>query len=472
MNLTGRHAFWNAPRPMLTNGPYRTIPLRMAGSFVNFGNPFMGQDRSLNRLENLPVTAIQKRVLVSLPLLQMKHDLFARQQEAQQRQGFRARGVVAAPDALTEALGLGAEGIPALTDDEQAVLKMISENPTDDELADLAIIDGFFPDTSQPNAYRPEETSLTQQVCAGLKSGQQFRSNPGGFGRVIRPPSPVEVILHWLTYVPISTGRFSKAGPPNVSAEELKTITDNKFFCEEPNHYAFNNSHFGTDPNQAWGTIKPKVKNAITMGEVISKYPFPPPLDKYTGTFWQFAGNDIQNMIAVSTPLDPETIRFWITLFVIGNYNAMVEKIQKDLKAKAKKAKRKAILQAVGLAVLSIVAAFALPAIIALAAAVIKTAITTYIDIQKQKEAAKAMADSAKLFEKDAPLFAKEADKTAKMLDEVTAIQEASKPPTPEMQAAINEVEQETPSTGGGVSPLVPIGGIAAAGLAALLIFK
>ena len=271
-------------------------------------------------------------------------------------------------------------------------------------------------------------------------------------------------------YKPVQTGRGwgAKTPAPNVTSDEIDSITGNKFYCQDPNSYPYTNSNFGIDPNQAWGTIKMKVQNAITMAKVIADYPFPPPIDEYKGTFWQFAASDIQQMININSPLDPEAIRFWITLFVIGNYNAMVDKITADLKRKAKKAKRKELLKVIGLAVLGVIAAFVLPAVIAVIVTAIKTAVTTYIDIQKRKEAAKAMAESAKLFEKDAPAFSAEADKTAKLLDEVTALQEANAKNTPEMQAAIDEVDAETPGT----SPLLPIAGIAAAGVGAFLLFR
>lgn len=466
MNLAGRHVFWNPPTPMLGNR-LRTVPLAMGRQFLGMGGPFMGQeDRSLDRLENLTIPAIQNRILTA-PTVQKYFDAI------QTSAANAPRGRFGAPqinplDPLTRLLHPAS--MPTLTDDEKTVLTLISLNPSEQELADLAIIDGFFPGQTDRyvQGFNPD---LTQQVCQMLKSGK-IPTQFGGFGRgQVQPPSPAEAIAGWMLYKPVATGRgwgAKPAGDPNVTSDEIASITNNKFYCQDPNSYPYNNSNFGIDPSQAWGTIKMKVQNAITMAKVIADYPFPPPIDQYKGAFWQFAASDIQQMININSPLDPEAIRFWITLFVVGNYNDMVNKITADLKAKAKKAKRKALLSAIGLAVLGIIASFILPVIVAVIVSAIKTAVTTYIDIQKRKDAAKAMAESAKLFADDAPAFSAEADKTAKMLDEVTAIQEANAKNTPEMQAAIDEVKEETPGT----SPLIPIGGIAAAGLAAFLIFR
>jgi len=466
MNAVGRHVFWNAPPPLLANR-FRTVPLALGRQFLGMAGPFMGQERSLDRLENLTIPAIQNRILTAPPI----QKYFDAAQAAKPTGGFKKFGPINPAQNPLDPLGrlFHPSGMPTLTEDEKTVLSLISLDPSEQELADLAIIDGFFPGQSQryTNGFVPD---LTQQICQMLKSGkvpQQF----GGFGRgQIQPPSPAEAIAGWMLYKPVQTGRGwgAKTPPPNVTQDEIDSITGNKFFCQDPNSYPYNNSSFGIDPNQAWGTIKMKVQNAITMAKTIADYPFPPPIDEYKGTFWQFAASDIQQMININSPLDPEAIRFWITLFVIGNYNAMVDKITSDLKRKAKAAKRKNLLKVIGLAVLGVIAAFVLPAVIAVIVTAIKTAVTTYVDIQKRKEAAKAMAESAKLFEKDAPAFSAEADKTAKLLDEVTALQTANQKPDPEMQAAIDEVAAETPGT----SPLIPIGGIAAAGLAAFFIFR
>lgn len=467
MNLAGRHVFWNPPTPMLGNR-FRTVPLAMGRQFLGMGGPFMGQERSLDRLENLTIPAIQNRILTAPPV----QKYFDAVQGAQSTGGFKKLGPINPAQNPLDPLGrlLHPSGMPTLTEDEKTVLTLISLDPTEQELADLAIIDGFFPGQSARyvQGFVPD---LTQQICQMLKSGkipQQF----GGFGRgQIQPPSPAEAIAGWMLYKPAApTGRWApRTTPePNVTQDEIDSITGNKFFCQDPNSYPYNNSNFGIDPSQAWGTIKMKVQNAITMAQVIADYPFPPPIDEYKGTFWQFAASDIQQMININSPLDPEAIRFWITLFVIGNYNAMVDKITSDLKRKAKAEKRKNLLKVIGLAVLGVIAAFVLPAVIAVIVTAIKTAVTTYVDIQKRKEAAKAMAESAKLFEKDAPAFSAEADKTAKLLDEVTALQTANQKPDPEMQAAIDEVAAETPGT----SPLLPIAGIAAAGVGAFLLFR
>lgn len=496
MTLLARHQFWSpAHRPMLSNGPLRTVPLRMGGSFLSYGTPFMGQQTSpLNRLDNIAVSTIMNRILASAPVQELQAALAA--VPAQKNRGAWGRGSAIPAEAPTgvaalseQASGWGLQ-LPVLTADENSVLNLIANAPTDDELGDLAIIDGFF--KSAPNQFAKTATDdLTQQVCAGLKKGEPvsiaspnpgYQGGGGGFGAYrIQKPDVSELILAWFFPAPPPApeggggggwGIFRQkpaAPPPNVPQEELDALKDSKFFCGPENSYAYMNPQFGISTSEPWGNVKMQVKNAVILGNVIASYPFPPPIDQYKEYFWVAAASDIQKIISSPTPIDPETARFWLTVFIIGNYNAMTDKIQSDLKREAKKKKRKMILEAVGLAVLGIAAAIVLPAVIAAAVAIIKTAITTYVQIEDMKKAAKAMADSAKLFEKDAPEFAKEAQHAAEILDVQAAMQEANAPNSPDMQAAIDEVAADTPSS---VSPLVPIGGLAAAAAAVFLIFR
>lgn len=460
MNVQGRHAFWNVPRPMLAHGPYRTVPLSLGRQFIGYGNPFLGQDKSINRLENLSIPLIQNRILIAPPLQKLQEK--KAQSQANQKKGWGGRGLATVDPAVEM---LQNTGFPTLTNDEQAVLTVIAMDPTSEELEDLALIDGFF------------SNSLTVDVCKGLKdprSIQHFGGFGGGRGQTYTP-TQAESIVTWMTYVPQPVGRWGgQKQAPNISADEIDSVKNSSFFCETPKgHPALPwgtpADWFGIDPNQAWGNIKPQVKNAMIIMDQISTFPFPPPIDQYVGQWWATAAPDLKNLAHIGSPVDPGAVRMWITLSVAANYSAMVDRIQAELKRKAKKAKRKALMKAIGLVLLSIIAIVALPATIALAVSAIQTVITTYQDIEKRKKAAKDMMEAAKMFEKDAPAYSAELEKTAKVLDEATAIQTGRETPSPEVQAAIEEVDAETPSTG--ISPLIP-GGIAAAGLAAFLIFR
>lgn len=486
---------------MLSNGPYRTVPLSLGRQFIGFGNPFLGQTppdtRSLNRLENLTIPEIQNRILIAPPLLRLQDAIAkAAAQGGGYRGGFGGQGQgfrteeQQAPDPALSAIQAAGLKIPTLSNDERTVLTQISMDPTADELADLAIIDGFFGVGLNPPSQYAVVPSLTPGVCKALSTSQaQLQAmienagsgERGGFGSYNYKMTVADAVAAWMVYAPQPQGRgwfAPKPGPSNATPDEVDAIKNSNFFCETPNGYpdivywggkGNYAGWFGIDGNQAWGNIKLQVKNAITIMSVIASYPFPPPIDQYQAQFWVTAMPDIQKLINIGSPVDPDAVRYWVTLSVVANYSAMVDRIQADLKRAAKKAKRKAMMAAIGLAIASIVAAFILPAVIAAAVAVIKTVVQTEIDIQKRKEAAKQMADTAKLFEKDAPAFSAEVTKAGMMMDEAAAIEASNAAPSPEMKAAITEVAADTPSTG--VSPLIP-GGIAAAGLAAFLIFR
>lgn len=465
----GQHLFWGS---QLGGTSLRALPLGPRGQFVGHVRPFMGQQTlSVASLSSLSIKAIQNRVLATDPLLRLQA-LLGNLPRA--RGGGFGRGVQLPPPFGGTGLGpaLTLPEIPWLTDAEANLIRVIAAESSSEDLDDLSLIDGFFGVPVGADPYS-RELPLTRDLCDIMKGKANATPYRGG------ALSTAQAIWAWLDYAP--PGRaFWGSHTTNASESEREGIRTNPFFCGRPTEFprvvyglpeADYAGWFDIDPNQAWGTVKQQVKNAITVMEVVGSYPFPPPLDlKDDAAFWILAISDIREIVHTPALVDPEAVRYWITMTILANYVAWSDRIAEDAKKKAKKAKRKMIMTVVALAVASIVAAFLLPAVIALAASAIQTAVTTYVDAQKRRKAAQEMANASKMFADDAPAFSKEVDHAAAMLDEQAAAQEAALKPSPEVQAAIDEVKAETGPAWGTILPVG--GGIAAAGLVALAIFK
>jgi hypothetical protein len=424
------------------------------------------EQQPASRLDSLSITAIQNRILID-PAVQ-RYVAAKAAYAASRPRGFRG-----APIPIDSALvPLYAAAEPSLTEDEKTILTAIQANPTDDEIADLALIDGFFRAADAPKFVNANpDLPLTEGVCAAL--------NPQGYGLHglgmvawgAKPLTQGGAIAGWLKYQP-PQGKFASRTSPNATADEIDAITSSKFFCETPASWPDPSgirldwpSWFGIDQNQTWGAIKLQVKNAVKMMDGIFNYPFPPPIDAYVFQFWNTVQPLLQQYVK-GDPIEPEGFRYWITIQVLQNYNDMVDRIEADLKRKAKKAKRKALLKAIGIAIVGIIAPYLLPVLVVAAATLIKLAIDTYMTLEARRQAAKEMAEAGKLFEADAPKFAVEVRNLSDMMDSEAAQAEAAIPLPPDL---IEELGTPPPA----VQPLIFGTGVAAAiGLTVLAIFK
>jgi hypothetical protein len=447
----------------------------MRGRFVGIGaSPFLAQAQtSFNRLDSLTIPEIQNRILISPPVQRLQAAL------SNARTPVRFNE---SPDPVLDIFRTLGIHLPDISDDAKATLAAILLDPSSDELADLTIIDGFFSVADQ-NQYRAQP-ALTPAVCSVLKSNRSGNIFTQGSNYDYNARQNIQVttagaVVGWLTYAPFNPRAITEGAPVHASQDEIDAIKNSDFFCGTPKSYPDMEiwspkgdyaAWFGIDPNQPWGNIKLQVKNAITVMNVVASFPFPPPIDLYTPQFWATALGDIQTMIKVGAPLDPEVVGYWVTMSVLANYSGMVDRITADLKRANKKAKRKALIAMIGITIAGIVVSFLVPGIIAVAISLIKTAVETYIAIEQRKKAAREMVDAAKMFEADAPAFSAQVQKTADMLDATSAEQQANQPLTPDQQAAVKEVKANTPNSTGTV--LAVGGGVAVVGVALFALLR
>lgn len=459
--ISGRHMFWQAPA---TGGVLRTVPFRHGGRPVMMGGGmFMGQT-PINRLDAVSIPAIIGRIQLA-PVIQAYI--------ASLNQANAALGAIWGGRPQPKPI----PSFPPMTEAEKQILFEVSKNPTDEELKDLATIDNLF-SSSFNGTY-----TTTSEVCYLAHSG--YRA-PGGFGRGV-PIIPTtgqagaEATLVTFFHPAPVTGRWQKAPtPPDIS------FTDDKFWCSDPSNnqpsiylahmpqlgkFGSFASMFGIDVNKTWGEEKLATKNGLTILDVKSSYPLPPPLDMAPDFIWNMAAAPhLVEMANLGVPVDPEAFRAWYTMAVLTSYDAATDAIIAEQKRKAKKAKRKAIISGIAIAIAGIVLSFIVPGIIAAAITAIKSAVQLYIAAKERQKAAKAMAEAAKMFEADAPAFANEVQKAADMMDEAAAQEEASQPLTQEQLDAIQEVKDNPePGTGPSTGQVLVTGGAAVGVVAAML---
>ncbi len=471
----------------MTNGPIRTVPIRNAGSRLGLAGGFLGQDAgSTNRLYNVSIPAILGRIQLA-PAIQTYLASLEQQKQNPQRSRFGGGG---GGGMASYQAAAPAPNFPPMTDQEKQTLFEIAQNPTDDELKDLATIDSVF------TQHYASSYTTTAEVCSYLsyaskygnqlaQFGQGGGGGGGGFGRAYMfmpryggsSDQALEPMAEYFFVSPMqSQGGGGGAWRPQTKPQlPDSSFMKDKFYCTLDNSKGSYQvpwdtrdwvSWFGLDTVQPWGGLKLPVQNGQTVFSVVASFPFPPPIDQDRSYFWAPVMQYLPKLANIGQPIDPEAVAAWVTMATIQNYDSIVNRMIADAKAEAKKKKRQAIIKAIGLSLAGIVAAFILPAIIVAIASMIKLAIETYIDLKQRREAAKQMADAAKMFEKDAPAFSAQVQKTADMLDASTAEAQANTPLTPEQSAAVQEVAAETPSAPVGH---YVIGGVAAGGIVAAL---
>ena len=479
-----RHPFWTVPSPRIYPARLgRTSPLRVVnpGAGLRRVATFMGQETgpslvpipeappAPNRLDLLKVETILNRAFL-IPAVNEKGQLPTDPAKVKAKVAEWAR-----LNLDTERFGKAREAIDIShwNDEDLRILIAVANAPTEPEISDLGLIDAFFgPEQTRFGFYgwsRPSAIDILEARACGRKlEGERW-----GFG------IPEKLV---------STG-FDRESWSSWTAS-------NPFFCTPPSAKVtvapgkvlvlFQNDKglpgfFGISASDEWGEVRQRVSNAVVLMDVLSGYPFPSPISVMPGVWYEFARKDLQTIINQEGQLTPEVARFAATLVVLMHYDKASKRIVYLLKKKEKKRRRNAIIRAIGLSVVSIVFAIALPAVVAAGVQAVQTA----LDVHQAREAAKDMVKAAKQFAATDAAFSKEVEKSAEIIDAWAAREEKQAPPTEEETAALAEdpegYAELTPEALGGVQPApemgpefptteLLIGGGVAAGLAAVLL--
>lgn len=313
---------------------------------------------------------------------------------------------------------------PAYPHENDLRLVEVSKSPTAAEIKELSFIDWMF---------HGEPYKFTHR---GKTTWQGARA-------VCKPPIPPPVgsetrmqrIIRESTPPPTPTPFFCPPLPQEKAPVSLRLYTTG---VKDPN--------WTVDVTAKWADEKTRVLNIGRIAQTLAFYPWPSPPE--VNQFFRLMFKDAMNQIAaVKAPLHPEDIRTWLTLTLMDKFDELMTAVERHLKRKAEKLKRRALVRQ--LIVVALATIFTLgigSAAGATAGAIVGTGFKTVIKgldtIQKVK-AAKSLEKAAAQFDATDAAFAAEIRRVSALFDAPAAAAEAVAPPLPEETAAVAEVVAE-----------------------------
>lgn len=463
-DLFGRSRLW-AARPVrirLGQGPYSEITPEMLAP----GIP--------NRLDEIPATVIfERRELLRL---------------ADENGNF--------PSDLDAALEKikntpNKDLLSGWNKDDYRLLLEISQNPTEQEMEDLALIDGFV--------------GLGKQPFVSSYLDPQGRLSP-----IIRDRIRLDYACGKET--DYSAQVRQKFNPPPY---KRGLFQGNGFFCGEKQQIPIPRSaalyytssaigtnrlaeYYGIDLSLPWQEIKGPVLRVIAVLDALVDYPFPSPIGLRPLYWYEYpsvkaaARQFIHQDIIINRAL----ARLWITMAIIGDkgdvYNTVSAYIIHDIKKEARDRKRDLIIQKIAMAAtfaiitlglgyaLAPAVAAIIPAGVPVTGATVASAITSGVQqalsAQEKKDVAEAMETISEQFAQSDPAFAAEAKKAADTFsflgEQITEMTEEERLAAEEAKADKDELSNVAedplaePDYGESTTNLL-IGGGIAAGIAA-----
>lgn len=395
------------------------------------------------------------------------------------------------------------------TEDDFKALAAVANDPTEEELRDLAFIDGFWANSPYyalgelvPSGSLFSGFGITKlrDMCSGIPDlpakpfasqdpqayefAKKYAANPFFCGKADVMPVP-------RTLTPWVIGSGSSWMHVRIPSAYFPTglVTYKK---QEAGYPEF----FGIDVNLPWEEVKAIALRSVAMMDALVDYPFPPPIDIRPQYWYSTFLGDMKNFLRQDIVVNRALARLWITVATVNKYNDIAAWIMHDIEKQARDDKRAHLIQTIALgatfAVITLGLGYALAPLLAplatagipVTGSTVASAITSGVQqamtAEQKKDAAKAMEDVAKLFEADAPAFSKEAlaakDTFGYLGEALTELTEEQKAAidqvknSPEYSASeVGEQYEEEPSSWPVQKKLMIGGGIAAAGVAAVL---
>lgn len=351
----------------------------------------------------------------------------------------------------------------------------ISQQAISDEPKDLETIDQYF---SQPTDYVGSEPSMIpdptlERICDagvfypysnryrqetpgpnvdtsgnGLPQSDQTMPVPGGFW--CSGKSTGHTTLPAIIRVSEMTAGFI---PPSRTTPRLPNVPWPAF--------SENADFWGVDLDGPWGNVKPWIGNLGTANDVLAKYPFPQPFADRLPYVTRYALPGLRTLVQTPVELAPEDIEVWLTFAILGNWQSMVNDLNRDLKAEARSEREQALITTIAAVVVGVVTLGAgLPAIIGAIAGSAVSTLNKINEVQLQKDLSKVQD----AFQSTDPGFAGEIGKSKAYVQRLSDA----------LSTAIDKNNvQRTLAPGGGVSTgLYVAGGVAAAAAVAFAIFR
>lgn len=334
------------------------------------------------------------------------------------------------------------------TEGDFKALAAVANDPTEDELEDLALIDGFFKGSP---AYTDGSTIVREGWTNPQTKRLSLRAMCGG--------------------KPDMQSNYPGSDAERDAWQFAKKYAANPFFCApaqnipKPRTMSFFlqpfwglAKYFDINPELPWEEVKPVVLRAIAMLEALMDYPFPSPIDIRPQYWYQAAQSDINKFIRQDIVITKPLARLWVTCSLVNEgptgIASLSAYIMHDMERDARHRARIEIVQKVAMAatfaVLTLGLGYALAPLIAplvsagipitteaVSGAVI-SGVQKALTAKEAKDAAETMDKVGKLFEVDNAAFAQEA---YKVRDTFNYMGEAMSDLTDEQKAAIDQVK-------------------------------
>ncbi len=374
-------------------GPYMDPRMPQRGRFARLSGPKprrrLGQEDPTNRLLGLPTQLLMDRYQVVFD----EYDAG----NSEKTVNYAQRG------------DLSARVWPLPGDFDQAdidILLAVRDNPTPDELRDLAMIDSVL---------------LGPQV----KDARD-----------------------WMCGYPRDQGNWDYTPLYREFMYDTAGIRANPFFC--PPGIVFNPPGLPrgypslghgqrtylqlTDLSLPWRDKKTQVRNTYLLFQALNNFPFPNPIPVLPAAWYNNPDvhTGLINLIKEPLPLEDDSaltlIRMWLTAVTLQTLEAVAHVIADELESELKDDLRMEIIQTVavsigiailtaglGAALATVVPSITIPGGLTVstvsAVEALSAAAQGYMSKEEQEEAAKELAQVAELFRPDNPAFAEEVDK-------------------------------------------------------------
>jgi hypothetical protein len=383
-------------------------------------------------------------------------------------------------------------GLADWSDSDYAALVAVLKEPAEQELQDIALIDGFFGYEKEGkftiNNLYGTPSSIREIICGENKHPQiaelasKFMGIPKGAKLLAGNPffctPPQEM--------PKPTSMYIYIGP--VGGSYLNPWRTEVY-----------PSFFGIDPSLPWEDVKGPVLRTVAFLEALVDYPFPPPLDIRPQYWYAKVQPDIRKFIAQDIIVVPALARMWITLAIGTNLNDLSAQIIHDMERQARHHKRTVIISkimiAATFAVITVALGYALAPLIeplinagipitsAKVAGAMTSAVQKVLSAQEAKSAAEDMKKMAQAIEADAPAYAAELDKVGDTFnfmgeqiqglsqEDLDAVKEENLTEGPEVSSQeVGTQYDAEPSTWLSRNAIYVGGGAAAAGILAVIL--
>jgi len=337
-----------------------------------------------------------------------------------------------------------------------ALLLSIAEAPTAEEIEDVRMLDAWIARRSDIDPKKPDPIAVP--IVPSLR---KYAAKAERFFKALDlpPPPPPRPIFR-----PKVPKRVIFPRVPRTDAEVTKFFEDR--LDEEPffetnfawrpitdvvliRHSLYSNL-FSIPLLTPWSEARVWIQNHNTMYDTLRNpashalaYPFPSPRANFNRYFLTYLAKkpEFKNFINSQVRQSGEDAKTVVTLLVLTNYEAAAKAIERDLKRKAKKRKKKGIIKTVASVALAGMMSLFAPAIIASTLSTFRGA----LDLTNKIKVAKGMMKGAKLFAKHDSAFSQELTRVAQSFDVPTALDEEAAQPKGIEEKAIEEEEKAVP---------------------------